>query len=336
MLSDWQRWAEGRNATEVFEAFMRSIARRQTTAPHLPCVPHPPSASERVRRRQTLPFAHTHGRSRDRRARARSVRLPRPPTPPSPPPAAPRSHARRCICPAAASFVFFRIALEQLSAPSEPIAFAAAQTLSSGATSSSGDQLCCGGPPCRLVTPQSGWCAGATTENACHHARTEGRPCVWVGRWCTKGHAFGSASEPQCPPPPSSGDGGRGGAGGSPLSLSTDRVAHVDPRLAGTRDFVDVRRVLSRLRASVVYLSDDRDGSGRAGGVEREGRSVDSIAGADRNSALLRIFDVPRFARIERRQCLDDMKACAQTMARMMGVEASSVGPRATLPNDAL
>lgn len=118
--------------------------------------------------------------------------------------------------------------------------------------------------------------------------------------------------------------------------MSTDRVAHVDPRLAGTRDFVDVRRVLSRLRASVVYLSDDRDGSGRAGGVEREGRSVDSIAGADRNSALLRIFDVPRFARIERRQCLDDMKACAQTMARMMGVEASSVGPRATLPNDAL
>lgn len=38
VLLDWQRWAVERNATEVFEHFLRRLVRRETNAPMLPCL----------------------------------------------------------------------------------------------------------------------------------------------------------------------------------------------------------------------------------------------------------------------------------------------------------
>ena len=34
---EWQRWGETKNATEVFEGYLRRLLRRETDAPELPC-----------------------------------------------------------------------------------------------------------------------------------------------------------------------------------------------------------------------------------------------------------------------------------------------------------
>ena len=47
-------------------------------------------------------------------------------------------------------------------------------------------ELCCAGSACLVVT-QPSWCGGIRDPDQCHHSNTEGRPCVWDGKWCTKG-----------------------------------------------------------------------------------------------------------------------------------------------------
>ena len=64
---------------------------------------------------------------------------------------------------------------------------------------------CCASTECKVVSVESGWCAGNRNEAQCHHSQTETRPCVWAasaGR-CTKGWAHQSAESPTCPQPPS-------------------------------------------------------------------------------------------------------------------------------------
>lgn len=61
--------------------------------------------------------------------------------------------------------------------------------------------LCCLGQSCRPVTAETGWCSGASSSMQCHRWHTESRPCVWTGKWCTKGSPHGSGSVLECPPP---------------------------------------------------------------------------------------------------------------------------------------
>ena len=193
-----------------------------------------------------------------------------------------------------------------------------------------GDERCCVAAGCTLVSQRTGWCSGATTEDVCHRSRTEGRPCVWVGSRCTKGYLFGQGDEPSCPPPEgrlSPVAAGMAADGGEDGSLQQQRVSHFDPRLAANDDFVDVRAVLARLDARVVYIGED-DGM-----EESTAAAKASIGGTASNTRPVASTLMPR-VRIGRRRCQRDFASCKRDVARAMGVQLG--GPRASLPNDAL
>ena len=287
VLLDWQNWAAGRNATTLFEGFLRRVTRRETSAPPLPC-----------------------------------------------------------LCPTASAFAFFRLPFDQLASPSTlPLPLISPPTLREGGMGgASKDWSCCAGSSCALVSKATSWCSGMTSEGACHHSRTEGRPCVWMGSACTKGHRFGAGEEPRCPAPEgyerivtssaSAASAPEAAAATSSASWrqrnksrralaalasasSSERVSHFDPRLASSVDFVDLRSVLARMNARVVYFE---EGGGSASPSDAAyGRLVASIT--------------PR-VRIERRRCLQSLAACKDDVAAALDLRLG--GARPALSNDAL
>ena len=95
------------------------------------------------------------------------------------------------------------------------------------------------------------------------------------------------------------------------------RVAHWDPLRRGHADYVDVRRVLTRLRAAVAYFSDSDDVEADA--APPHGRLLDTL---------------PVKVRITRGRCLRDLPSCKRELAEALGIELG--WPRPDLPNDAL
>lgn len=240
ILSAWHRWGQGRSATEIFEHFLRRLARRETSAPMLPC-----------------------------------------------------------LCPTAARFVFFRLALDQLVAPPPPLVQPAA--------AEGGGGRCCAtsfASACTLVTQQTSWCSGIATETECHRSRTEGRPCVWVGSRCTKGHLSAAAGEPSCP---------------IPAAAANAVFSHFDARFAGAapKHAVDVAQVAATLKARVAYFH---------GGAAAE--ADNAVTYGPLVSSFGPAHSVPRL------QCRRDLAACLDNLTRVLRVQLG--GGREALPNDAL